>query len=131
MSTLVLMLAAGMTVPGDVPKEAMEEIEQRLDLGGEWEGMWYGGRTGVDALVYLSGTRITLLCEDSFTRYHHRITDEGKNKLRFLDVPGIYEHDGDRLLICFRMGFGSGRPTSFQAGDGQVLLILHRVKSRK
>jgi hypothetical protein len=33
-SALAMILAAGMTAPGDVPKEAMEEIEQGLDVRG-------------------------------------------------------------------------------------------------
>jgi hypothetical protein len=43
---------------------------------------------------------------------------------------GIYQRHGSRLMICLRDA-KVGRPTSFKGGDGQSLLILHRVKPRK
>ncbi len=130
-SALAMILAAGMTVPGDVPKEATEEIEQRLDLNGEWEGTWDNGRKTKSPIVHLSGTRISFSEDDAAFSFEHRIVDEGGNKLRFNDNrPSIYRQDGDRLDICIRW-HGKGRPTSFRGGDGQVLLILHRVKPGK
>jgi hypothetical protein len=38
MSTLVLILAAGTTVPGSGPEKVSAEMVQGLDLRGEWEG---------------------------------------------------------------------------------------------
>jgi len=130
-SALAMILAAGMTVPGDVPKEVSGEIEQGLDLRGEWEGTLDNGRKAKTMSVHLSGTRIRFTNDDESVSYDHRIVDEGKNKLRFNDkLPGIYRQDGARLNICYRCD-GKGRPTSFRGGDGQVLLSLHRVKPRK
>jgi hypothetical protein len=62
------------------------------------------------------------------------MTDEGGG--RFLVAVskvlylGIAEQDGDRVILCIREA-GEGRPTSFRAGDGQHLLILHRVRPGK
>lgn len=61
-SALAMILAVGMTVPGDVPKEGMGEIEERLDLSGKWEGTCEDGEgQGWEALLvgpilYLSST---------------------------------------------------------------------------
>lgn len=46
MSALAMILTAAIVVPGDVPEKVLGEIEQRLDLSGEWEGTWESHQRG-------------------------------------------------------------------------------------
>jgi hypothetical protein len=67
------------------------------------------------------------------TNYFRNATDQGKGRLR-IDAGkfwlGIYKWEGESLFICYRDA-EDGRPSSFDARDGQKLLILHRVKPGK
>ncbi|HEY7428798.1 MAG TPA: hypothetical protein VH682_31500 [Gemmataceae bacterium] len=64
------------------------------------------------------------------------LTDDGHGKFKCGSdggetwTLGIYKYDGDHLSMCFRSAH-LGRPTSYRAGDGQELLIIHRVKPGK
>ena len=40
-SALAMVLMAAMTVPGNGPEKVSGEVEKRLDLRGEWEGVWW------------------------------------------------------------------------------------------
>jgi hypothetical protein len=42
MSTLAIVLTAAMVVPGNGPEMVSWEMEQGLDLSGEWEGVMKG-----------------------------------------------------------------------------------------
>ena len=136
MSTLVLTLAA-MAVPGSGPESISAEMVQGLDLRGEWEGLWwkeqgdfiwvgYRDLVGVKGLSYREGELVY--------RRRFNVVDEGNGMLRAtlgrVERLGIYQRQSDRLIICLRDA-ENGRPTSFKGGDGQSLLILHRVKPRK
>ena len=112
------------------------EVEQGLDLRGEWEGLlwkeqgdfiWVGYRdlVGVKGLSYREG--------ELDYRRRFNVVDEGNGMLRAtlgrVERLGIYQRQSDRVIICLRDA-ENGRPTSFKGGDGQSLLILHRVKPR-
>ncbi|HEY7310848.1 MAG TPA: hypothetical protein VH643_15900 [Gemmataceae bacterium] len=137
MSTLVLVLAAAMAVPGNGPEMLSGETERGLDLSGEWEGRWKTDKAEyeVELLGEKGGCSYRRLPRGKCWGYlTPDITDQGEGRLRLTweDDPclGIYEQDGDCLTICFRDA-REGRPLSFRVGDGQHLLILHRVKPRK
>jgi hypothetical protein len=139
MSAFAMVLAAGMAV-GSGPEAVSSGVEQGLDLRGKWEGhlrsAW--GKTLTARLeAQGAGCGGTLFLkahgreEEGFRL--DRVTDEGGGRLRLereIALLGIYKWQGDQLVICFRME-RAGRPTSFQAGDGKDLLILHRVKPGK
>jgi hypothetical protein len=146
MSTLVLMLAAAMAVPVNGPEIVSGEMEQGLDLSGEWKAILYhpecGGAVfrGEASIVSIRDPRgprtLTWFCvrwgspaSDGSFSWRGIPIDEGNGRFRIGDSLGIYQYDGDRLRICF--GDAKRRPTSFCAGDGKALLILHRVKPRK
>jgi len=40
-SAFAMILMATMAVPGNGPEKVSEEVEQRLDVSGEWEGVWW------------------------------------------------------------------------------------------
>jgi hypothetical protein len=131
MPTLVLALAAGMAF-GDGPEAVSEEMEQRLDLSGEWEGSWmaFNGRLFEakvgDGLVESNAE------PDLLSFRVADVTDEGGGRLRIarangLDDLGVYRNDGNRLIICYGWA-KKGYPTSFRAGGSQSLLVLRRVK---
>ena len=140
-SALAMILAAGMTVPGDVPKEAMEEIEQGLDLRGRWEGFLFMGdkrKPWEVAIVIGSEKKQGVASFDlRLLLLLGRVVDEGKGRFRasdkyavLEDILGIYQQDGDRLMICYRDA-SKGWPTSFLSCKDQSLVILHRVKPAK
>jgi hypothetical protein len=130
MSTLVLVMAAGMVL-GDGPQRVSGEVEQGLDLRGEWEGTWYWP-CGLNDPMQLSRGTMTLASGGRGST--SVIADEGGGRCRFSIIHrlmlGIYEQDPDRVIICFREG-GEERPVSFERTAEQHLLILHRVKPGK
>ena len=136
-SALAMVLTAAMAVPANGPEKVSGEVEQGLDLRGEWEGLlwkeqgdfiWVGYRdlVGVKGLSYREGELVY--------RRRFNVVDEGNGMLRAtlgrMERLGIYQRQSDRLIICLRDA-ENGRPTSFKGGNGQHLLILHRVKPRK
>ena len=139
-STLAMILTAAMAVPGNGPDKLSGEMKSTdsLDLSGEWQGVWKAGKAEYE--VHQLGGRGVW----SYRRVPKgkqgpaylipSITDEGEGRLKltWVDDPclGIYEQDGDCLIICFR-DVRKGRATSFHAGDSQHLLILHRIKHHK
>ena len=132
MSTLVIVLMAAMAVPGNGPEMVSGELEQGLDLSGEWEG----------TLAYESKVNhVTLndftLVEFQWSRLsisNLKVQDEGQGRFHGIEgrfrYVGIYEWRGETLILCYREA-SKGRPTSFQARDAQYVLILHRVKPLK
>jgi len=132
MSTLVLTLAA-MVVPGNGPETVSGEMEQALDLRGEWVGYeWDEWRT-IWAMEVRRGelSGRSLLDNALFFPVLFQMVDEGGGKLRFLDRLGIYQQDGERLIICLGRFAIHEHPKFFRGGEGQELLILRRVKPRK
>ena len=139
MSVLAMILTAAMTVPMNGPEKVSGEIEQRLDLRGEWEGTWQDATTGKGGVK----AKAEMLADDFYCAKEPNLTffrgfaepyDEGAGKMRFEleagDMLGIYQQDGDRVILC--LGEVSGtRPDSFQVRKRRILLILHRVKPRR
>ncbi|HTU18289.1 MAG TPA: hypothetical protein VMG10_09550 [Gemmataceae bacterium] len=126
-----MILTAAMAIPGNGPEMVSGElIEQGLDLSGKWEGTWQGEDSFIFPLVRVAKTGVRFGEGPSFLDWE--IRDEGQGKLSIRTICGtsfgIYEQDGDRLMICTD---SRKRPTTYRGGDGQSLLILHRVKSRK
>jgi hypothetical protein len=138
MSTLVLMLTAAMAVPGNGPESISAEMEQGLDLRGEWEGTW---RLADGPLYYATIDRKLLFGypdpdEAGIILYVDSFIDEGNGRFQIRPKDddscwlGIYEQSNDRVRMCF-VEEGKQRPTAFSGGNGQHLLILHRVKPGK
>jgi uncharacterized protein (TIGR03067 family) len=42
-------------------------------------------------------------------------------------LPGIYKHEGDRLIVCFNLDPDKGRPAEFDSGDESVLVTLAKA----
>jgi hypothetical protein len=137
-SALAMILAAGMAVPGIGPEKVSGEVEQALDLRGEWEGNW---RLADGPLYYatIDGQFIFGAVAPGEGGILFRVSsfiDEGKGRFRIQPKDddrrwlGIYEQGDDHVRMCFGEE-GKLRPTVFRGGNGQHLIILHRVKSRK
>lgn len=145
MSALAMILTAAMVIPGDRPEKVSGEVaeNQRLDLSGEWEGFWwFDHNTRFEAHSkcpsgqgHLMGRQFAIVCRGNCNLTAYFI-DEGQGhlcgewELIGPRIHGIYRQEGTKLLICFTE-LASPCPTSFRAGEGRHLLILHRVKSRK
>jgi len=134
MSALAMILTVAMAVPGNGPENVSWEIEeQRLELTGEWEGVWLDSRGGV---------KVGLQDGELFTQpmpctIHHipfSVKSAGKGQLQ-LKINGSSHHaryrcEGDRVVICYSE-VGEKCPDSIRLDKGRELLILHRVKPRK
>lgn len=139
MSALAIILTAAMAIPGNGPEMELGEVAetQRLDLSGEWEGLWEPG-DGTIWQAELEDCRFEATRGNGpqvwFQVWEQHITDEGGARIR-IEVGchvhlGIYKQQNDRIVVCYGK-HGQARPTSFRAVDGQSLLMLHRVKPRK
>jgi hypothetical protein len=135
-STLVMVLAAAMGVAGNGPENVSTEMEQTLDMRGEWRGTWHGSHGGFVNVRFCEGT--IELTEDNGEGLGARVafTDEGKGnfRLRIDDDDdrvylGIYRQEGDRVIACLG---GNRRPRDFKPSERHdILFIVHRVKPRK
>jgi hypothetical protein len=125
-----MVLMAAMPVPGSGPEKVLGEVEQGLDLRGEWEGTWdnHGGKT---MRVKLTEDKIHMNTGAVIISVKNSIIDEGNGKLHYEGVLGLYQQDGERLLICLGFPGTNQRPKSFQKDEWKNLLILHRVKPGK
>jgi hypothetical protein len=138
MSAFVMVLAAGIVV-GSGPEAESAEMEQRLDLRGEWEGS-----CREEAVSGKAGLSKWGLCLE-YPRAGGRpppllgpfpASDEGSGKARFWGKwgtgtsLGIYKWEADRLIICLGEN-GAARPTSFHTGSRQTLIILQRIQPGK
>jgi hypothetical protein len=140
-SALAMVLMAAMAIPGNGPEMVSAEMEQGLDLRGDWEGTCKTS-DGTDWEAQLHFPRfstrrghLTLTAGGALNFQAVTLTDEGAGRLRItwsdgVIFPGIYEQQDDRAVICFSRA-ERGYPTEFRGGDGQHLLILRRVKPRK
>jgi len=137
MSALTMILAATVMLPANGPEMVSGEVEQdrELDLRGEWRGMLTCG--GQSEKVILTETGTFIVNRWSLIPIVGTMDerDERGGKFCFLlgghsRYVGIYEWRGDSIALCFRKA-SKGRPTSFEAGEDQYLVILHRVKPRK
>ena len=133
MQGFALALAAGLML-GSGPESVSGETDPGLDLQGDWVGVWQftTPREEVSWDAYLHNGRLSIwptnCCGLEFrpwAEWDFKWVDEGAGKLRRGDLIGIYRWDGDRLDICC-CDPSKGRPTSFQAGNRQYLLILRR-----
>jgi hypothetical protein len=133
MSALAMILAAGMAV-GNGPEKVSGEMEERLNLSGEWEGELYHACGTSFTVSYQGGTLIATNGEQVETM-HVQFIDEGNGKLRGTekgkgDALGIYKWERQSLILCIGLS-GRPRPSSFQQDDEHSLLILRRVKARQ
>src|SRR5262249_54447851 len=110
-SALVMVLMAAMAVPGNGPEKVSGEVEQRLDLRGEWEGhCFYMSDKGDSPPVHFTCKEPRILIgEDCFVE-GIELVDEGQGRVKITRTAGvlnqqpsngIYRHDGNRLLMCF------------------------------
>jgi hypothetical protein len=134
MSTLAMILTAAMVVPASGPEKESGEVQQGLDMSGEWKGSLRGSDGGFAWVRLTEG--IMEITEDSGEGFGPSVsfTDEGEGNfsVRIGDHVhlGVYHQEGDRFVACY--GEGSHRPASFQpTHKTELLLILHRVKPRK
>jgi hypothetical protein len=122
-SAVVLLLAAGLA-PGDGPGAVSAEVAEGFEFPGEWECVQFNG-----SVFTYSGTAAGSTYIQTFG-----LTPEGAGKLRLCPrgraLLGIYQWKGDSFIACFRAP-DCGRPTTFDAGDGQRLLILRRIPPGK
>jgi hypothetical protein len=134
MSAFVLTLAAGMAM-ADRTSPVSSEVEQRLDLSGEWVGTWEGPdatpgqlTSGGGILIGHGDPRGLRVLDTTLA------TDEGGGRFSVAAggqvFVGIYRWEGPHLVLCF-CHVGRGRPTLFCSGPGQHLLRLRPVKPGK
>jgi hypothetical protein len=131
-SVLAMILVAGLTVPGDVPKEVSWEVEERLDLSGKWEGN-VSHQEGISIDAFLEGGRLVewafWMMNDPTTAVSYQVSISGDVPGRFRltlngeRYVGIYKRSSDAVILCYRLA-GRGYPTSFRVGNGQHLLTL-------
>jgi hypothetical protein len=129
-STLGMVLMAGMVVPGNGPEKVSEGMEQGLDMRGEWEGTW-DNHVGKMMRVKLTQDTIHMDTGAVIISVKNSIIDEGNGKLSYEGVLGLYQQDGERLLICIGFPETNQRPNSFRKDEWKNLFILHRVKPGK
>jgi hypothetical protein len=126
-----MVLAAGLAM-SDRQVAVSSEVEERLDLSGEWEGTWTTSKADSFA-VRLSGRWLAVSDVPgglTVVRAPILLKDGGGGRfavcLAHVNHHGIYTWEKGGLLMCFREG-RQGRPTSFHGGDGQHLMRLRRV----
>jgi hypothetical protein len=150
MSWIMRALVAGMALGSDGMERTLTETEQRLAIAGDWEGTWNGSipcrwaGTQRTCTVRLNPESMSLQ-GNGFTAGFSLGTwiDEGKGYFRIefehhLQWWGIYKREYGCLVICL-VQVDSGlpliiqapRPTRFQPGKDQALLILKPAKLPK
>jgi hypothetical protein len=131
MSPIAMIVVADMAL-GTGPDKVSDEVEKGLELRGDWAGDWWIWDKRKFAATVGDGTVSSNAVPDVLAFALADLTDDGGGKFRIGPDDsrvclGIYRHDGDGLVLCYRMP-GKGRPITFRAGDGQYLLVLHRVQ---
>jgi hypothetical protein len=124
-SALAMVLTAAMAVPGNGPEMVSAEMEQKLDLRGEW------------VIPLPDGSEITASGED--ITHAWKLRDEGNGHFRmtltFLGseapMEGTYRQDGDQIALSVRDTADDPFDTGRWSGGGIHYIILHRVKPRK
>ena len=100
-----------------------------LVLTGRWEGSWSREGDAEYGAEYRDG-RLTFPMTPAWT-VPFRMVDEGNGQFRArlgaMDVLGIYQRHGDRIVLCFR-GAERGYPAKIVDEDRHDVLILHRVR---
>jgi hypothetical protein len=130
-SALAMVLMTAMTVPGNGPEKVSGEVEQRLDLSGEWEGTWRLGK-GKLLDARLSGGNLTVQDNAILVMRTIRFLDEGNGKGRlscgggsFIPATYEYKQSEDHVIISYSIGTGM---------DQHVTLLLranaHRFRER-
>lgn len=142
MLALAMIVTAVMVVPGDVPGKVSEEMAREaepLDLSGEWKGNLHveGKESEPETEVMIKNGRMTSRSGRGQVSGDIEMLSNQGGKVRFKwgtkTFLGIYQQQGDRLLLCLRRDDKGrkGYPTSFRACADQALIIFHRVKTNK
>src|SRR5262245_46202881 len=131
-SALAMVLMAAMVVPGNGAEKVSWEMEQGLDLSGEWEGTF--GSKGGQAWTWNARLSSGILkCWDQQNRQRGqgqvRFVDKGGGKVSvgFGDKPlffhhGTYKQESDLIVISYPVG---------PKKDRQIIITLRRVKPGK
>jgi hypothetical protein len=144
MSATALVLLAGFVIGSD-PQPVSTETDVHFSLDRDWEGTWEGQCLDPYIIMNLKLPRTynkvkVVLRPNGFNLSGDAVSlgqgwgpptrwiDEGKGRFRVAGLYlGIYKREADRVIICMKWA-EHGRPTSFQAGDNQALLILKPAK---
>jgi hypothetical protein len=134
MSALAMLLVVAMAVPGNGPEKESGEIEQRLDLSGEWRGT--SPTYDYVVVVIVNSGLLDLFGTIMPDTFDWRFVDECNGKCHVIrprlgTLPGIYESRQDQVFILLRLDPLKARPSSFTDNEDAILLILHRVKPSK
>ena len=139
-SALAMVLMAGMAVPGNGPDKVSAEVEERLDLSGEWEGTLRSDKRQVCPVIIDDGTSkrcgfpaLTTIHRSHAVNARFEVIEARDGKIRAkycCDLClGIYRWEANQLVICIRDV--EEEPLESLAADGQIVITLHRVKPGK
>jgi hypothetical protein len=135
-SALAMVLMAAMTVPGSGPEKVSSDVDERLNLGGQWTVTYHcvSGQTD-EWVAIVEGGHFKLRSKDkTLTINFGEVQDEGRGNIRWTGGPrellGIYRRYGDRVIISFREA-STGRPKYFNTEKDQDIIILDRGKPAK
>jgi hypothetical protein len=141
---LLAVLAAGMAMDSG-PKPMAVETEERLCIGGSWEGTWQIWQEDNQEAQFIGvtmGLGLFFQPERGQTSVgqHCRWVNEGGGKCQLLlsektiskgVYKGIYKWNAGRLIICLGEPDSRRRPMRFQVNQTQSLLILRPTRPGK
>jgi hypothetical protein len=131
MGTLTMALAAVLLAGNATEKVSAEQVEQRLDLRGEWEGTWRHPAGCLEPVEIR--TRDGERCIEGGGFYAtsvplSQITDKGSGRCRLQGSRlGTYHQQSGRVVIRFSPA-GKGYPTASHDSNEQDIVTLRRVK---
>jgi hypothetical protein len=138
MTALMMALVAGIAVASDGTERISTDTEQRLCIGGEWEGFylgtcpgWFGLEEQGSLLVLGTGLASVKLTGQpkGVLLFLGDWIDEGNGRFQMkgseLASPfhGIYRREAGYLTICMTAPSIS-RPTAFKSDSEHVVLFL-------
>jgi hypothetical protein len=143
MMTTVLVSGLACGDGGEVSGADLRAVCVNFD--GEWEGIWYRGRSEPRSLVltqnlFCEGQKYLLLDTGGLPGHlpvirRYALLDEGGQRLKlfFQGGPrlGIYKVEAGRVHICFNRCSSDKRPTSFVPGPDEELWILKPAEPAK
>lgn len=142
MPSLLFFLSVTTIIPSSGTEKTLAEIDQGLDLRGQWTGVWCLGKDNILVASLWSGiarenkgdvyqlrgigNKFELLCR------FESLVDEGSGKCHFHSsyngkhYLGIYRREGEKIILCFQE-VRYGRPRIFRVSEFSELLVLRRV----